>query len=74
MGNSSNGFRRLVDANAGLTSPAFGQSQRYGAEATGVPDAAELERFGAIKGGDGVLVKTEVIVTQEDLIEDVLGF
>ena len=70
---ASGGFRRLME-NSGTATPGFGEPQRFDAQAVGTGDSSKVERWGDIKGGEGIMVKTEVIVTQEELIEDVLGF
>ena len=84
---SEGGFHRLVDSNGGSQSPAFArQVGSFGAKATHSGDISGIEaakgnngeetiNLSEIEHGQGVLVQTEIMVyTQEEFIEDVLGF
>ncbi|KAI9658809.1 MAG: hypothetical protein M1831_003835 [Alyxoria varia] len=84
VASSEGGFNRLKDSSGRSGSPGFGEPQRYDATAdvrnepgTGL-EAARGHRVPNeimdVEDGQGVLVKTEIMVTQEELLEDVLGF
>ena len=84
----SEGLRRLVDleeraeSSASLTRPHLTGFHEAKAARTGVSNEFEnnafpsvpLEDWRQVKYGRGVLMRQEVTVEQEDLIEDVLGF